>query len=163
MRIVFVIGPGMSGKSFYIARVFPDAAVVTIHTFDQHVSEAESNEEINQIAMNAQYYCREELQNRIRAMKSEDVLVLEHPMMQKQARAFYIDAVRAVTDTPIECVVVTPSGEMLSNLLRNEEQLRIFYEYEKGKFEHPDLDEGFTEIRYVRPFPEERMRELSES
>ena len=154
MRIVFVIGPAMSGKSFYIAREFPDAQVIAISTFSRHVFVAESNEEIGQIAMNAQLYCKEELQNRIRKADENDTIVLEHQMLQKEARKFYIDAVREVTDTPIECFVVTPTEEMLNELLKNEEQLRIFYDYEKGKFETPDLDEGFHTITIVRPLPE---------
>ena len=154
MRIIFVIGPSLSGKSFYIAREFPDANVIDIDTFSQHVMMAQSNEEISKIAYNAQLYCREEMQNKIRHMKDDDVLILEHQMLPREARAYYIEAVQFVTDTPIECVVVQPSEKMLDELLKNEQQLRNFYEYEKSKFEIPNLDEGFKTITYVRPLPE---------
>ena len=153
MRIVFVIGPSMSGKSFFIAREFPEAGFINSFTFTQHAFNAESNEEIEEILRNAQHYCREELKNRIRKMKDDDVIVLEHPMLEKTTRAFYLEGVQEVTDVLPECVIVEPSNELLMELSDNEQQLLLYRAYEKSIFELPQLDEGFGEIRYVRALP----------
>lgn len=154
MRIVFVIGPAFSGKSVYIQREFPEATWIKISTFDKHVFEAESNLEVNQIADNAQLYCKADLQNRIRKAKEDEVIILEHQLLKKKQRAFFLDAVKEVTDTPVECIVMSPTDEMVKKLIQNIEQLFIFYEYDKGKFEMPELDEGFASIKIERPVKE---------
>lgn len=157
MRIIFVIGPSYSGKSFYIAREHPEAAVVNIFTFSQHVFQAQSNEEIDEIARNAQYYCLEELQNRIRKAGEDDVIILEHQLLFRQAREFYIKGVREVTDTPIECVVVIPDEDLLSYLLENQDQLRNYYNYERSKFEDPTVEEGFVSVINAHPLPKDLL------
>lgn len=154
MRIIFVIGPAFSGKSIYIKREFPDATWIKISTFERHVFEAQSNLEVNQIADNAQLYCSENLKNRILHAKEDEIIILEHQMLKKKQRAFYLNAVREVTDTPVECIVMSPTDEMVKKLIENIEQLFIFYEYDKGKFELPSLDEGFQSIKIERPVKE---------
>jgi len=154
MRILFVIGPAFSGKSIYIQREFPQATHIKISTFEKHVFEAQSNLEVNKIADNAQLYCSQELKNRILHAKEDETIILEHQMLKKKQRAFYLNAVREVTDTPVECIVMSPTDEMVKKLIENIEQLFIFYEYDKGKFELPSLDEGFQSIMIERPFKE---------
>lgn len=154
MRIVFVIGPAFSGKSVYIQREFPEATWIKISTFEKHVFEAESNLEVNQIADNAQLYCKADLQNRIRKAKEDEIIILEHQLLKKKQRAFFLDAVKEVTDTPVECIVMSPTDEMVKKLIQDIEQLFIFYEYDKGKFEMPELDEGFASIKIERPVKE---------
>ncbi len=151
MRIVFVIGPAFSGKSIYIRDHLPGATHVKISTFSQHVYQAETNDEIEQIAFNAQHYCAEDLKNRIRSAEKNETIVLEHQMLKKEDRQFFLAAVREVTDTPVECIVLSPTDEMVRHMLGNEQQLIIFYEYEKGKFEMPDEGEGFVSVRTVSP------------
>ena len=86
-------------------------------------------------------------------MKDDDVIVLEHPMLEKTTRAFYLEGVQEVTDVLPECVIVEPSNELLMELSDNEQQLLLYRAYEKSIFELPQLDEGFGEIRYVRALP----------
>ena len=121
---------------------------------EKHVFEAESNLEVNQIADNAQLYCKADLQNRIRKAKEDEVIILEHQLLKKKQRAFFLDAVKEVTDTPVECIVMSPTDEMVKKLIQDIEQLFIFYEYDKGKFEMPELDEGFASIKIERPVKE---------
>ncbi|MBR4164308.1 MAG: hypothetical protein IKR11_12360 [Solobacterium sp.] len=154
MRIIFVIGPAFSGKSIYIQREFPDATWIKISTFEKHVFEAQSNLEVNQIADNAQLYCSQDLKNRILHAKEDEIIILEHQMLKKKQRAFYLNAVKEVTDTPVECIVMSPTDEMVKKQVQNIEQLFIFYEYDKGKFEMPELDEGFQSIKIERPVKE---------
>ena len=49
---------------------------------------------------------------------------------------------------------MSPTDEMVKKQVQNIEQLFIFYEYDKGKFEMPELDEGFQSIKIERPVKE---------
>lgn len=159
MRIVFVIGPAFSGKSIYIRKEFPHSHKVNISTYNKIVDVAEDNVELETLAKNAQYYCREELQNRIRYAKEDDIIILEHQLLKKEGRAFFIRAVRELTDTPIECVVMAPSDEMVAKMLNFEKTLINFHAYEKGKLEMPEEDEGFASIKVIQPiFKEEDFK-----
>ena len=159
MRILFVIGPAFSGKSVFIRREFPDAVKVNISNYNKIAYAAETNEELEEIAKNAQLYCMEELRRRILAAKEDDVIILEHQLLKKEGRAAWIALVRSVTDTPIECIVMAPTEETVRKMVSFEETLVRFHAYEKGKLELPDLDEGFSSITYLRPeFNEEDFK-----
>ena len=161
MRIIFVAGPAFSGKSIYIRKELPGAAVINVSTFYKNAFGADSNEEIDTIGRNAQLYCKEGLQNCIKSAKEDDMIVLEHHLLRKEIRRFFIDAVREVTDAPIECIVMEPSEEMVAKMLNNEQQLIHFHEYEKSKLEMPDTSEGFESVRTVCPvFSEEDCQRL---
>ncbi len=151
MRIVFVVGPAFSGKSIYIEKEFPDAVKVNISTYNQTVYSAESNEEIEEIARNAQLYCMEELRRRILGAKEDDVIVLENQLLKKEGRKQFLSAVREVTDLPVECVVLAPSEEMVEKMLNYERSLIVFHAYEKGKLEMPSEEEGFCSVRIEAP------------
>ena len=151
MRIIFVIGPAFSGKSIYVKKNFPDATVVNISTFNRIAEVAEDNTELEKIAENAQIYCREDLLNRIRGAKEDEVIVLEHQLLTAASRKFFVDAIKEVTDTPIECVVMSPSDEMIEKMLNKEKALIVFHAYEKGKLELPSIAEGFDVINVVHP------------
>ena len=124
MRIVFVIGPSMSGKSFFIAREFPEAGFINSFTFTQHAFNAESNEEIEEILRNAQHYCREELKNRIRKMKDDDVIAacLAHDMVE--------DSDLALSDLPV------------NDRVREVIRLVSWNTYDESR---PDLDDVYYE------------------
>jgi hypothetical protein len=62
-----------------------------------------------------------------------------------------VDAIKEVTDTPIECVVMSPSDEMIEKMLNKEKALIVFHAYEKGKLELPSVAEGFDVINVVHP------------
>lgn len=151
MKILFVTGPSFSGKSIYIRKEHKDAKVVNINVFKKVVDVADTNEELELLAKNAHYYCREALMNTIRSAKDEDTVILEAPLLTKQARAFFLDAVREVTDTPVECVIMAPDEEKIHALLADHPTLINLHLYEKDKLERPDNEEGFAEVTVVFP------------
>lgn len=161
MRVVFVMGPAFSGKSIYIRREFPEAAVVNISPYQKAVYAAESNEEISEIGMNADLYCMEELKQRVQRASENDVIVLEHHLLKKEERARYLDTVHQVCDVPVECIVVTPYDDMVAKILDHNETLIRFHQYEKEKMEMPDVSEGFVCVtsEYPEFSPEEWKRD----
>ncbi len=155
------MGPAFSGKSIYIRREFPNAEVVNISPFQKAVYAAESNDEINEIGMNADLYCMEELRQRVQRASDDAVIVLEHHLLKKEERARYLDTVRQVSDAPVECIVVTPYEDMVAKILDHNETLIRFHQYEKEKMEMPEVSEGFASVRTEYPefSPEEWKRD----
>lgn len=151
MRIIFIAGPAFSGKSIYIGQNFPEARLIKISTFNKIAYEAFDNEELETLAMNAQLYCKEALQNTIRTAGDDETVILEHQLLKKNDRAFYVKAVRDVTDTPIECVVLDPDEEMIEKMLGFEKSFIMLHKYEKGKMELPEVQEGFASVETVHP------------
>ena len=151
MRIIFIAGPAFSGKSIYIQQNFPEARIVKISTFNKIAYAAFDNEELEELAKNAQLYCKEALQNTIRAAKEDDTVILEHQLLKKEERAFYLDAVKEVSAVPVECIVMDPDEEMIEKMLDFEQSFIMLHKYEKGKLELPSIEEGFASAEVVHP------------
>ena len=117
MKTIFVTGPSFSGKSIYIRNELPDTKVININVFNKVAEVADNNDELEELGLNAYYYCREALQNTIRASGEDDTIVLECQLLGKEDRAFFIKAVREVTDAPIELVLMWPEEEKIYKLL----------------------------------------------
>ena len=151
MRIIFIAGPAFSGKSLYVKREYPDASVIMISTYTKYAFSAESNEEIEEIAKNAQLYCAEELKRRIQCAPADGTVILEHRLLKKEGRKYYLNAVREVTDTPVELIVLDSDEETVRKVTGGEKQLASFHKYEKSKLEMPGEDEGFAKITVIHP------------
>ena len=149
MRVVFVTGPAFAGKSQFIAREFPEAKVIDMRVFSMYVESADTNEQLEEIAENADKYCHEALRRTVANSKEDDVIVLEHPMLMRRTREFYISAVRQVTDKPIECFLLLPNEEELNKIIHNQPSLRSLHEYEKQMMEMPVPEEGFVTVQVV--------------
>lgn len=151
MKILFVTGPSFSGKSIYIRKEYADAKVININEFKKAAHAAGTNEELEEIAKNIYLYCREALMNTIRSAKDEDTVILEAQLLSRKAREFFLEGVRKVTDTPVECVLMSPREEKIHELLADHPTLISLHQYEKGKLEMPCNDEGFAEVTVVFP------------
>ena len=151
MKILFVTGPSFSGKSIYIRKEYSDATVVNLNVFKKVVECADSNEELEELAKNSYLYCREALKNTIRSAGNDDTVILEAQLLSKQARAFFLEAVKEVTDTPVECVLMSPDENKICELLADHPTLISLHQYERNKMENPSIDEGFAEVTVVFP------------
>ena len=151
MRLVFVMGPAMSGKTIYANTHFPGAEHIAVQNFSDVLSAAESNNEIDKIAENIEAYCRDTLTERIQAVDDDAVIVFEHPMLTKADRAFFIKGVREVTDAPIECILMSPDEETLHKMLFGQTLTIKLYEFERSKLEMPTVDEGFVSVKEENP------------
>jgi predicted kinase len=151
MRIIFIIGPSFSGKSIYIKENFPDAKIVKISTFNKVVEAAYTNEEIEELAKNAQFYCAEALKNTIRSCKEDDIVILEHQLLKRQSREYYLSQVKEITDTPVECILMDPDEKMIEQMLDFEHTFIRLHQYEKSKLELPSEEEGFASVTAAHP------------
>jgi len=149
MRIVFVIGPAFSGKSMYVNRNFLFAKNITIKKFADIAEVADSNEELEELARNAQEYCREALINSIQSAKEDDTIVLEHPLLHKDEREYFIQAIRKVTDAPIDCYLMSPDEETAKKLTIYQPSLLSIYHFDKQQLEEPTVEEGFNTVTIV--------------
>ncbi|HCK87245.1 MAG TPA: hypothetical protein DHW39_00385 [Erysipelotrichaceae bacterium] len=149
MRIVFVMGPVFSGKSIYIKKQFPDARVVKMKVYDEFISSASDNDMMYELTENAHYYCREALVNTVRAAGEDETVVLEHPMLKRDARDFFLNAVREVTDRPVECVVLKTDPEEVKEIADHQPAFIRLHDSEIGVMDIPGEDEGFCSVTIV--------------
>ncbi len=149
MRIVFVMGPVFSGKSIYIKKQFPDARVVKMKVYDEFISSASTNDMMYELTENAHYYCREALVNTVRAAGENETVVLEHPMLKRDARDFFLNAVREVTDRPVECVVLKTDPEEVKEIADHQPAFIRLHDSEIGVMDIPGEDEGFCSVTIV--------------
>ena len=155
MKIIFVCGPAFSGKSTYIQKHYPDATIVDLGSFVESVNEAETNEEIELMGANIETYCHEEFKNLVSFAREDEVLVLEHPLLRKEERLSYLEAVRSVTGCPVDCIMIAPETSVVEKALKKQAQLVTVYVYEKRIMETPTVDEGFASVTIVHPEFEE--------
>ena len=102
--IIFVIGPAASGKSTFIKNNYPDAVVVDLFKFQQ-------NRNIFYSIWDTYVDCKEDLINKVKEFGNEKDIVLEHTLLLSKRRGMYIDAVREVSNQPIDIYLIKPSEE----------------------------------------------------
>ena len=142
MTVTFVIGVAGAGKSEYIRRNFKtDTIIVDLFNFQNHIVTfsdlAKSYDE-----------CMESLKN---ACKTGSDVVLEHTLLKKCRRIPYINAVREITDCPINIVVINPPIETITE---RQKMRKIFTSVENIEnaldvLEIPELDEGYDSINII--------------
>ena len=151
MRIVFVIGPPGAGKSTYVKRNFPDADAVDLYDFQENCSTVA---DVARSYDEAEEALREALKRSLeKERRGEDggTVVLEHTLLRAKRRPQYVDAVRSLTDAPIEIHVVCPSREEYARRCRKTGLFSgPFESYEAyDMLETPKENEGFSKITFV--------------
>jgi len=136
MKIVFVIGPACSGKSTYIKNNYHDYNVIDLYDFQkghQYATILDSYEK-----------CKEAL---IESIKEGKDTVMEHTLLREIRRKPYIDAIREITDAPIDIIVMKPSHEEFDKRCR----LRGFdgATDDFDILEIPTINEGYNEIKII--------------
>lgn len=141
MAVNFVIGPASSGKSHFIKEVFPNSTVIDLYDFQKGTP-------VNVASVMDSYKKAEEAL--IEAVKKEKNVVLEHTLLRAIRRKPYIEAVKKVTDEPINCYVIKPSMKKFKEYCKKR---KLNYKYEKEAFdvlEIPTKDEGFANIYIIK-------------
>jgi len=151
MRIVFVIGPTNCGKSTFVQENFPDAKVIDMLNYQQMLYPYDGKDTI-EVALERYEQAKDALQLAIR--NGEDTIVLEHTLLRKERRPMYINAVRELTDAPIECYAIVPSKNyyyQLSKCLKNTNKLA--YQYYLANLDIFDIptEEEFDMVSIIRP------------
>lgn len=143
MKITFVMGIPCSGKSTYIKNNFSDRKVIDLYDYQK-------NEKFTTIETIKESYekCKNAL---IDAIKNNEDVVMEHTLLRAIRRKVYIDAVKSITECPIEIVVINPDIK----ILKQRAEKRDIYnddEYIKemqNTLEIPTKEEGFSNIKII--------------
>ena len=141
MKIIFVMGIAGSGKSTYIKDNFKDFTVVDLFDFQKHCYTFEDCWKSYMDAKDAL----------INAIKENKDVVLEHTLLRAERRKIYIDAVREITDNPIEIILINPEFDIL--VKRNKERnIYVSDDYLKQNLdvlEIPTESEGFDKVTII--------------
>ena len=153
-NIIFVIGPSASGKSTFIKENFPEHTVVDLLEI-QNRRFRETGSYSVQTIRESYEITRDEL---VKAVKKGGDIVLEHTLLRAKFRSMYVDAVKEVTDTPIDVFVIKPSLQVYEERCRariipcEKELLDIL--------EIPTKNEGFRNITVITDTDNETPRQL---
>jgi predicted kinase len=142
MRVVFVIGPAGSGKSTFIKNNFPDAIVVDLWDYQE---DCYSMQDIIDSYNNAEEALKEAIKENL---NTDNTVVLEHTLLKQIRRPQYIDAVKSLTDTPIEVFAMNPSQEEYKK--RCNSSKKPFYKDYLEIYELPEVEEGFGSVTIVK-------------
>lgn len=142
--VIFVIGPAGAGKTTFINKMFPNYKKIDL--YDYQIGKKVSQEDI----MRSYEECRDAL---IEAVKNEENVVLEHTLLLSKRRPMYIDAVRSVSDCPIDVYCILPTPEVLRahRIERGASSLAsiTYAKSELTMFEIPKKEDGFRNIIIV--------------
>lgn len=143
MKITFVMGIPCSGKSTYIKNNFSDRKVIDLYDYQK-------DEKFATIETIKKSYekCKNAL---IDAIKNNEDVVMEHTLLRAIRRKDYIDAVKSITECPIEIVVINPDIKILK---QRAEKRDIYNDDEyikemKNTLEIPTKEEGFSNIKII--------------
>jgi predicted kinase len=144
MKISIVIGLPGSGKSTYIKNNFKDRVVVDLWDFQENITFNSTLEE----GEATDKACREEF---LKAIKEGHDVVLEHTLIKAFRRKLYIDAVKEITNEPIECIFINPPREVI---VERQKERQIFYgdwylNAYYGELEIPTIEEGFSNVETI--------------
>ena len=143
MQITFVIGIPCSGKSTYIKENFPNTKIIDLYDFQKDLKCC-TPDTIWESYIKAKDAVLECIKN------NEDV-VLEHTMLRAERRKFYIDAIKEISDAPIDIVLINPLPEVIA---KNSEKRNIHksvesIEWELEILEFPEYEEGYRNITII--------------
>ena len=143
MSVIFVIGPAGVGKSTYIAEHFPEYKKVDLFDFQEDFMT------VNRV-WQSYLDCAEALKT---ALKENENVVLEHTLLKAHRRTMYIEAVREITDAPIDIYVILPD---VKTTMERRIARGFGFISEKSTKEEIDMcdiptkNDGFREIHVIR-------------
>lgn len=130
-HVVLVIGPVNSGRSKYISEHYKGYKKVDLKTFQYPLL---PNEEAFELC----------LKNFEDALKTNDLIVVEHTLPKIRHRAAYVKRTKRYPNTRIDLVVIMPQTRERSSLASREFADRV--ENYNLIFEPPSINDGFQEI-----------------
>lgn len=143
MAVTIIMGPACSGKSFYIKSNYQNSTVIDLYDFQKkgfsNISDVWKSYED----------CAEALK---KAIKENKNVVLEHTLLKKIRREWYISQIREVTDENIDIVCIAPSPETLCKRAKSR-NININTEDAKKELsilELPTIDEGYANVKIIK-------------
>ena len=144
MAIIIVAGPTCAGKSTFIKENFADKEVVDLFDFQENIAFFNVTS-----IMRSYEECRDALIEKIKEGKD---VVLEHTLLKAIRRKFYIDAIREVTNEPIEIYFLMPEREVYRQQLKERKQPTDddFIDGSYSILEIPTKDEGYNQVTIIQ-------------
>lgn len=146
MKISIVMGISGSGKSTYIKEYLSDRKVVDLYSFQEpYINKGYLGiEEIKQSYIDAK-------NTLIEYIKQGEDVVLEHTLLKAIRRVPYIEAIKEITDEPIEIILINPSLEILRERWKKRE---MYWNDDEilsnlAVLEIPTLEEGFSKVTII--------------
>lgn len=143
MAIKIVMGPSCTGKSTFIKETFPNATVIDLFDFQKDFMSVDE-------VMQSYIACKDAL---VSAIKENKDVVLEHTLLKSKRRPMYINAIKEVTDEPINVYVLIPDKEDYlefsekRNCNMSKETIDMMFD----TLEIPTIEEGFNNIYIIKP------------
>lgn len=143
MSVIIVAGPTCAGKSTFIKDHFPQHTVVDLFDFQKDFKFVNP-----ELVFESYIKCRDAL---VEALKQGQEVVLEHTLLKAKRRAMYIDAIRSVTDEPIEMYFLMPSDKQLFKQMKERKYTRSLDTAKdmKAIAEVPTLEEGYAVVHII--------------
>ena len=143
MSVIIVAGPTCAGKSTFIKDHFPQHTVVDLFDFQKNFKFVNP-----ELVFESYIKCRDAL---VEALKQGKEVVLEHTLLKAKRRAMYIDAIRSVTDAPIEMYFLMPSDKQLFKQMKARKYTRSLDTAKdmKAIAEVPTLEEGYAVVHII--------------
>lgn len=157
--VKLIIGSNATGKSFYIKNndEFLQYVKMDIHDYQIRAHEEYNASEFIsfQEKFKILYEANEKIKNDIvEAVKAGKDVVVEHTLFKMKRRLPIIEAIRAVSDTPIEIYLMQPSDEqLLKNCQMKDKENRHLFESIKNQMkeiEIPSASEGFSKTFFIK-------------
>ena len=142
MAIVIVAGPSCAGKSHFIKEYFPRHRVIDLFEFQRDIT-------ISIPAVMKSYeQCRDAL---VEAVQHHENVVLEHTLLKAIRRKMYIDAIKEVTDEPIEIYFLFPCMTKHMEYAQQRDAGWTANELQNMRdiAEFPTVEEGFHAVHII--------------
>ena len=154
MSIRIIMGTAYSGKSYFTQNHFPESLKLDIYEYQHQVK----SECILPDGFATLYEANERIKkDLVDAVAQHKDVVMEHTLFKCKRRIVYVDAIREISDEPIELYLMWPSEELLkSNIQKRDgdrEDNDYFFEQMKNiqkEIEMPNPAEGFSKIFIVK-------------
>ena len=142
MSVIIVMGPPASGKSTFIKENFKDKEVIDLFDFQEHI--LPTYESIWQSYVD----CAECLKEKIKEGKD---IVLEHTLLKRKRREWYISQIREVTDDDIIICCILPTIDEYCRRCKNRKQLitKSTAKSMLDELEIPTKDEGYKSVYII--------------
>ena len=116
MSIRIIMGTAYSGKSYFTQNHFPELLKLDIYEYQNQVK----SECILPDGFATLYEANERIKkDLVDAVAQHKDVVMEHTLFKCKRRIVYVDAIREVSDEPIELYLMWPSEELLKSNIQN--------------------------------------------
>lgn len=144
MTIKIVMGIPCAGKSTFIKKYFPNSRKIDLYDFQKQYKK------INYFDIMQSY---EDVKNELlESIRNNEDVILEHTLLKAIRREMYIEAIKEITDEPIDVYLIHPTIQRFkeNHAIRlgeefHDDELKEYFD----TLEIPTTKEGFAHVYLV--------------